>query len=328
MLARTCSGTFVIFLIAIAAALLACSSTLAQEYPSKPVRIIVANPGTGTDFTARLGAQALSERWGRPVVVENRGGLPLTGADLVAKAAPDGYTLHMGQVSSHATPMHLHKQLPYDAVRDFSPIALVAKTTGFLVAHPSLPVDNVSDFVDYVRKRPGAIRHAGQLSGGTPSQLAMWLFCSSLKLDILNVPYRGSGGAITAVLGAEAHVAFVNGAAVLPSIAAGKLKALAITSRARFAGTPSVPTINESVIPGFESSSWFGLLAPAKTPSNLIDRLNRDIVAIVRSPRIKAVFVNQAMESTPSTPAEFAAFIQDEITKWGRVINAVGIKPE
>lgn len=309
-----------------AALLLVSLGGYAQQYPAKPVRMLTGSTGSGTDLMARHLGPQLSERWGQPVVVENRP-QPVIHADIVAKAAPDGYTLLVGQFSSHASPPSLYKKLPYDPVKDFCGITLVSKAPLLLIAHPSVPASNVQEFIAYAKQRPGDILYAAQ-SGGSSGRLTMELFSRRAGLDMRYVAYRSPTFSLSAVLAREAELSFLTVMAALPQVKAGKLKGFAVTSEKRFAGSPDIPTMIESGLPGFESTVWYGVFAPARTPAILVNKLNRDMVEILRRPSFQAALLTQGAEVSPGTPDELMAFVKSEIRKWGQVIREIGIQPQ
>ena len=304
----------------------ACQSGLAQDYPAKPVRMLTGSVGSGSDLMARNLGPRLSERWRQPVVIENRP-QPVIHAEMVARAMPDGYTLLMGQFSSHASPPSLYKNLAYDPVKDFAAITLVSKAPLLLVAHPSVPASNVQEFVAYAKQRPGEILYAAQ-SGGSNGRLTMELFCRRSGLDMRYVAYRSPAISLSAVLGHEAELSFLTVMAALPQVKAGKLKGFAVTSKERFAGSPDIPTMIESGLPGFESTVWYGVFAPARTPAILVNKLNGDMVEILRRPSFQATLLAQGAEVSPTTSEELMAFVKSEISKWGQVIRDIGIQPQ
>jgi tripartite-type tricarboxylate transporter receptor subunit TctC len=297
----------------------------AQDYPAKPVRFLTGSVGSGSDIVARVLAQRLTERWGRQVVIDNRSGI--LGAEAVANAAPDGYTLLMGQLATHATAAGFYKKLAYDPVKDFAPLTLVATGPLCLVAHPSLPASNLREFIEYARRHPGTVNYAAT-GGASNSRLTMLLFSGVGGIDMLYVPYKSMGATITAILGREAQVSFPTVLASLPHINTGRLKPYAVTSGNRFPGAPAIPTMAEAGLPGVESTSWWGTFAPAKTSTLLVARINRDMIEILQSPETRKLMLVQGMEPAPGTPDEFAGFIKSEIAKWGKVIKDAGITPE
>jgi tripartite-type tricarboxylate transporter receptor subunit TctC len=293
------------------------------------VRFIVPfAPGGTTDILARLIAQRLAEPLRQPVVVENRPGANgAVGSEMVAKAAPDGHTIIMGYMGSLAINPNLYAKLPYDAVRDFAPITLAASTTQAIAAHPSLPAKSVQDLLALARAQPGHVTYASA-GIGSPSHLAGALFNMMANTRMVHVPYKGSGAALTDLLGGHVAVSFGGLAAVMPSWKGGKLRVLAIANKSRSAAVPQVPTIAESGLTGFDVPSWFGVLAPAGTPREIIDRLYGEINRILRAPEVKERLAADGAEVAATSPDEFAAYIKSEIEKWGKVIRHGNIRPE
>ena len=316
------SVKFTLAVLVATCAAVAVTPVHAQDYPAKPVRLVTGGLGTGADHVSRHLGQRLPERWGKQVVVDNRPAI--IAAEVVAKAPPDGYTLLMGQLSSHAIAPSLYKKLAYDPVADFAALTLATKAPLVLVAHSSVPAVNLREFIEYARQRPGAINYAAQ-SGASNGRLTMILFNRSAGVDTVYVPYKNPAASLTAVLAREALVSFLTVPACLPQIHAGKLKAYAITSGNRFPGAPDIPTFVEAGLPGVESTSWWGVFAPAKTPVSLVGKLNRDIVELLQSPETRTTLIAQGAEPAPGTPEEFTAFIKSEITKWREVIRAADI---
>jgi tripartite-type tricarboxylate transporter receptor subunit TctC len=297
----------------------------AASYPDRPVRIITGSPGSTSDIAARFIAQKLTERWGRQVVVDNRPGAGgIIGTEIVARSAPDGYNLIIGQIGTHASPQFLYKKLPYDPVKDFTPITLLTNSGIALTVNASLPVSTTREFVEYARARPGAVHYASA-GGGTSSQLSGELFNQMTGAKLIHVPYKGAGFALTAVVAGETHAAFLSTTTANVQVKAGKLKALAVLSTNRFPAAPDIPSITEAGFPGIASSVWFGLLAPAGTPKAIVDKINRDAVAILKTPEARGALLSQGAEPVPSTPEEFGAFLEAEIAKWSKVIKAAGI---
>ena len=287
---------------------------------------MTGSPGSTSDIVARFVAQKLTERWGRTVVVDNRPGAGgIIGTEIVAKSAPDGYTMIVGQIGTHASPQFLFKTLAYDPVKDFAPVSLLTNSGISLVIHPSVPASNLKEFVAYARSKPGALNY-GSAGGGTSSQLSGELFNQMTGAKLVHVPYKGAGFALTAVVQGETHAAFLSTTTAAAQVKAGKLKALAVMSPKRFPAAPDIPSITEAGFPGMESSVWFGLLAPAATPKPILDKINRDVVAVLNTPEARDQLLIQGAEPTPTTPQEFDAFLKNEIKKWGRVIKEAGIK--
>ena len=298
------------------------------QFPTKPVRIIAASTGTSGDLLARYLGQRLSERWGQPVVIENRSGAgAVIAAEIAVKAVPDGYTLHLGQHGSFAAAPGLYKKLSYDPLRDFAPITHYAHVPLIIVAHPSLPPASMKELVEYVKARPGAVNYSTGGAGGA-GHLNFEMLNHAAGLKFVHVPYKGIGAALTAVMSGEVQLSGVPVPIALPQVKAGKVKAYATTGKSRFAGAPDIPTVAEAGFPGFDASTWFAMFAPARTPPDIVRILNRDMVAIIGSPAVRALLISQGAEPVPGTPEELTAFLKSDIAKWGNVIRAAGIKPE
>ena len=299
----------------------------AESYPSKPIKIVVpfAVGGIADTFSRAIGAK-LGEAWGQPVVVENTAGAGGNiGADFVAKSAPDGYTLVMGNIGTHAVNQSLFNSMPYDTLRDFAPIAHVLDAEGLLVVNPSVNAKTVPELIALARSQPGKMTYA---SGGlgTTSHLAGELFKSMAKVDIVHVPYKGNSPAITDLLGGQTQMIFATMPTVLPQVKAGRLRALAVIGPARTSAL-DVPTVAES-LPGFEVSNWIGLFAPAGTPPQIVARLNAEVQKVMRSPEIEKRLETEGAKFVPTTPQSFAAFQKAEADKWARAIREAGIKVE
>jgi tripartite-type tricarboxylate transporter receptor subunit TctC len=326
MFLRNVLNAVVAFVIGSTSTVSVFGAPAAESYPNRPVRLVTGSPGSTSDIVARFIAQKLSERWGRTVVVDNRPGAGgIIGTEIVAKSVPDGYTLIVGQIGTHASPQFLFKNLAYDPIRDFIPISLLTNSGIALAINPSLPVGTMKEFVAYAKGRPGALNYASA-GGGTSSQLSGELFNQMTGAKLVHIPYKGAGFALTAVLTGETHAAFLSTTTVSAQVKAGKLKALAVMSPQRFPATPDIPSITEAGFPGMESSVWFGLLAPAGTPSAIIDKINRDVVASLTAPDARDALLAQGAEPTPTTRQAFDAFLKAEIRKWGKVIKDAGIK--
>ncbi|MDB5925612.1 MAG: hypothetical protein JWN13_4548 [Betaproteobacteria bacterium] len=323
---RSALNVLAAFTIGCTASTAALSADTVDTYPNRPVRLVTGSPGSTSDIVARFIAQKLSERWGRTVVVDNRPGAGgIIGTEIVAKSAPDGYTLSVGQIGTHASPQFLFKNLAYDPVRDFTPISLLTNSGIALTVNSSVPVSTMKEFVAYAKARPGTLNYASA-GGGTSSQLSGELFNQMTGAKLVHIPYKGAGFALTAVLTGETHAAFLSTTTASGQVKAGKLRALAVMSPKRFPAAPDIPSITEAGFPGMESSVWFGLLAPAGTPKPIIDRINRDVVASLNLPEARDALLAQGAEPVPTTPQEFDTFLKAEIRKWGKVIKDAGIK--
>ena len=297
----------------------------AQSYPAKPVRIIVPYAAGGnTDFTARALAEKLTDAYKRQFIVENRPGAATNiGSDAVAKAAPDGYTLLMGG-AANAINTSLFAKMPYDTLRDFEPIALCVQGANVLAVHPSLPARNVKELIALAKARPGKLNFAS--SGlGSSNQMAGELLKVMTGIDIVHVPYKGNAPAITDLLGGHVEMAFAGVPALVPHINSERVRAIAIGSLKRFPALPKVPTFDESGVKGYEATTWFGLLAPAKTPKEIITRLNAEVDKALKSPDIRERFLNDGLEPMGGSPEAFSKFMRSEIAKYAKVIKAAGI---
>jgi tripartite-type tricarboxylate transporter receptor subunit TctC len=306
-----------------------CSATIAQTYPAKPVRFIVAFPaGGGNDVLARLVAQKLSSAYGQQFIVDNRTGAGGTiGAELAARSTADGYTLFLAAVATHAINPNLQRNLPYDPVRDFDPVCLMASAALVLAVHPSLPVRSVPQLVALAKARPGAINYASS-GNGSSAQLAAELFKSMTRTNLQHVPYKGIAQGLNDLLGGHVQVIFNTAAALLPHVKSGRLRALAVTTAKRVPALPDLPTIAESGVPGYQTGSWWGIVVPAGTPRPIIDSLNREIINALRGPEISARLNAEAVLPIGSTPEEFAAHIRDELARLGKVIREAHIATE
>ena len=298
----------------------------AQNYPTKPVRMITGPSGTFGDIITRHLAQRLHEHWGQPVVVENRAG-GMIGAGIAARSAPDAYTLLVGDRTWHAVAQSLYKELPYDPARDFVAITLIASTPLVLVAHPSVPAANLREFIAYVKQLPQPLGYA-TAGIGTATHLPGEQLKQLTGAALMAVHYRGGGAAMVGMLSGETKAGFNVVTIALPHVKSGKVKAYVITTRQRFAGAPDIPTVVEAGLPDLNSDYWIGLFAPARTPAALIAKVNRDVVDTLQAPAMRRTLLEQGAEPASGTPEEFAAFIKSETLKWGRVIKTAGIKPE
>jgi tripartite-type tricarboxylate transporter receptor subunit TctC len=310
-------------------ALFACIATLAsaQGYPNRTIRLVVPFPAGGTtDILAREVAQKLTEVLGQAVVVDNRpGAAGNIGSDLVAKSAADGYTLLMGTVGTHAINPSLYSKMPYDHVKDFAPVVLVAGVPNVLVVNPTLPVNSVADLIKLAKDKPGQINFASSGSG-TSIHLSGELFKTMAGVDMTHVPYKGSSPALTDLIGGQVQIMFDNLPSALPQIKGGRLRAIAVTSLKRAPVLPDIPTINESGLPGFEASSWFGVLAPAGTPAAIVARINTEVNKWLQSADAREKLLGQGAEAAGGSPEQFANHIRAESAKWAKVVKASGAK--
>lgn len=299
----------------------------AQSYPVKAVKMIVPFPAGGTtDILGRIVAQKLSERLGQPFIIDNRGGAGGNiGADVVAKSAPDGYTLLVGTVGTNAINASIYAKMPYDTVKDFVPIGLIAAVPNVLVVHPSVPARTVKELIDLLKSKPGEINFASS-GNGTSIHLSGELFKTMAGVRMNHIPYKGSAPALTDLIGGQVQLMFDNLPSSMPHIKAGKLRALAVTSLKRSAARPDLPTIAEAALPGFDASSWFALFAPAGTPKEIVGKLNSELNTILQLADVREKFAAQGAEPTEFTPEQFAAFTQAELTKWARVVKESGAK--
>jgi tripartite-type tricarboxylate transporter receptor subunit TctC len=312
----------------VAASLLAAASAAAQNYPVRPVRVIVPfTAGGNTDLTARAIGARLSEVFGQQIVVENRpGGATNIGTELVAKAPPDGYTILMGG-ATNAINMSTQAKPPYDTLRDFAPIILCVKGANLLAIHPSLPAKNLKELIALAKARPGQLNFAS--SGlGSSNQMAGELFKMMANINLVHVPYKGNPPAITDTMAGHVEMVFSGVPALIPHIQSGRLRAIAIGSLKRFTAIPEVPTFDESGVKGYEATTWFGLMAPVKTPKEIVTRWNVEVGKILASPDLKGRFLNEGLDAMGGTQEEFARFIRVEIEKYAKVVVATGMKPQ
>ncbi len=313
---------------ALAACLLATPAALAQGYPTKPIRLIVPTaPGGGTDISARLIAPKLSEYLGQQVLVENRaGGNTAVGNEFVARSPADGYTLLMG-ISSIAINPHTQTKVPYDPVKDFAPISQAVVVPLILASHPSLPARTVKELIAFARPRPGQLNY-GTGSVGSNPHLAMELFLTMTKLKVTHVPYRGQGPAMIDLVAGHLHLMMANLLTALPHIRNNRVRSYGVSSATRSPVAPEVPTIAEAGVPGYEVVQWFGILAPAGTPREIITQLHSATVRALQDPLVKQRFLADGAETIGNTPEEFAAIIRTDLRKWGKLVKAAGIKPD
>ena len=299
------------------------------NYPVRPIRMIVPSaPGSGPDIMARSIGQKMTDAWGQQVVIDNRTGAGgVIGSEAAAKAAPDGYTLIMGNAGSHAVNVSLHAKLPYDPLRDFAPVTLVSSAPNLLIVNPALPVHSVKDLIALARAKPGALSFSSGGNGST-AHLSGELLGTLAGLRIVHVPYKGAPAGVLAVISGEVAFALPNIPPALPHAKTGKLRALAVTTAKRSPAVPDLPTIAESGLPGYEATAWFGVLAPTGTPRAIVDRLNALIVKALRTPEMKERLLADGAEAIGSTPEAFAAVMRRDIAKWAEVVKKSGARAE
>jgi tripartite-type tricarboxylate transporter receptor subunit TctC len=304
------------------------ASAAEPAYPVRPMRAIVPqSAGGANDMTARLIAPLLGERLGQSVVVDNRPGAgAMLGSDLVAKAAPDGHTLLISPAAITITPS-LYRNIPYDTVRDFAPVTTLTSYPNIVVVHPAVTATTIRELIALAKAKPGALNYA---SGGTGTRthLDAELFIGMTVTSMVHVPYKGGGPAITALLAGQVQLYFAPIATVMSFVKSGKLRALAVTSAKRTALVPELPSVAEAGVPGFEHVTWNGMLVPARTPEAVVQRLYREVGAVLKLPLVLERFAAEGMEAGGIAPQEFGALIKNEIAKWGRVVKAAGIKPD
>ena len=322
--------TFRILRTLAALALWACAALAhAQSYPAKPVRIIVPYPAGGTtDIIARIAAAQLAERLRQPFVVENRAGASgAIGAVAVAQSAPDGYTLVMGTASSHGINSALQKNLPYDAVKDFAPVTVVASTPNIVVVHPSVPAKTLGELLALAKAQPGKINFGSTSPGGSPHMSAELLKMMA-GVDMTHVPYKGAAPMLTDLIGGQIQAGFDNLPSTIGFVRGGKVRALAVTTPQRWPGAPDIPTVAESGVPGYEVSGWFGLLAPAGTPKAVLDTLQSAVAQAVQQPEVARQLRDLGAEPVANKPEAFARDIAADVEKWRKVVQATGVRLE
>ena len=316
-------------IFALAAAFAMAANATAQTYPARPVNLVVGfAPGGGTDTVARVMQRKLGEYLGQTIVVENRAGAGGTiAAAVVAKADPDGYTFLLATIAALAVAPHLNSKLPYNPLTDFAPLSMATVSGNVLVVHPSVPAKTLAEFVKLANSRPGGIAY-GTSGVGSAGHLAGELFRLTAKVNLTHVPYKGGGPAMSDLLGGQIPSVFASATTATPQVKSGKLRALGSTGTKRSAALPDVPTIAEQGYPGYQATNWYAYVAPAKTPKDIVARLNREIVKTLNDPDTHAAILKQGEEPTPSTPEELAQHMASEYATWGRVIKEAGIPRE
>lgn len=317
---------------ALIAASVTCTPAWAQSaasYPAKPVRFIAPfPPGGSTDLLARLVALKLSEAWGQQVIVENRGGAAGTiGVELAARAAPDGYTIVMGHVGTFGVNPTLYPKLSYDAIKDFAPITLLATVPNGMAVHPSLPVKTARDFVALAKAKPGELLYASGGSGSA-SHLAGEYFKLLTKINMVHVPYKGTGPAMVSMISGETTMTITGMTALMPHVKSGRLKLLGVATMKRLPIMPNIPTINESGVPGYDANQWYGVLTQAAVPRDIVMKLHAEIIKVLARADVKERLAADGAEAVGNTPEQFAAHIKSEIARWAPVVRASGAKPD
>jgi tripartite-type tricarboxylate transporter receptor subunit TctC len=300
----------------------------AQEFPSKPLRLVVPYPPAGiADTFSRALAQQMSERLGQPVIAENKaGGSMIIGAEAVAKAPPDGYTLFLGSISSLTLNVGMFKKLPYDPIKDFAPVSLAFYTPLFLMVNPQVPATSARELIAYAKDHPGTVNF-GSVGYGSSIHLAAELLKLMTRIDIVHVPYKGSSQVLPDLMSGRVQMLF-DGGANLSHARSGKVRLLAVTSAKRLESLPDVPTLSEAGVPGYEMAIWFGVLAPAGTPRPVVDRLSREIAEIVKQPTLRRRFADSGVEVVSNTPEAFAELISSDIRKWVTLLAEAGFQPQ
>jgi tripartite-type tricarboxylate transporter receptor subunit TctC len=316
-------------LFAIALLAITATAAAAQEYPSRPIRVIVPSTAGGSvDTLARLVGGRLAERWGQQVVVDNRSGAGgVIAGEMTAKAPPDGYTLIMATIAAMATNVSLARKLPYDPVRDFAPVTLVASQQLVLLVHPAVAAKSVQELIQLAKAKPGQLTFASA-GNGSGGHLSGELLKILAGIEMTHVPYKGIAPALVDVISGQVSMTFASMISGMPHVKSGKTRALAVTGAHRSPAAPELPTMIEAGVRGYESSTWYGLLAPKATPRAVIVKLNREVVSIINLPEVKSHLLAEGAEPVGNTPEEFGDFIKSEIAKWGKVIRAAGLRIE
>jgi tripartite-type tricarboxylate transporter receptor subunit TctC len=314
------------FLLLLAVAV---APAVAQDYPNKPILLVVPfAPGGSSDFLSRLIGAKLTEAWKQQVIVESRpGGAGNIAMEAVQRAKPDGYTLILGHVGTLAVNPAMFAKLPYEPVKGFAPVSMIATVPTLLVVNPNLPVKNFKEFVELAKAKPGTIYY-GSAGNGSSGHLAMEYLKQAAKIDLVHVPYKGTGPMVTDLLGGSTQATFTGATPLLPHIKQGKLRPLAVGSAKRITALPDLPTVAESGLKGFETSQWYGIMAPAGTPDAIVRKLSSEINRILKSPDVVERLAADGSVPHGTTPEEFAAFIQEEQKRWGQVVKTANIKPE
>ena len=310
-----------------ASAVLAAAAAIAQSYPSKPIHYVVPfAPGGPTDIMSRAIAEKVGAAWGQQVVVDNRSGAGGSiGAETVARSAPDGYTVMIGHVGTHAINVSLYQKVNYDPVNDFQPITLIATYPLALVVHPGVPAKSAQELIALAKAKPGTVNFASAGNGG-PTHLAGALLKSSARIDIVHVPYKGNTAALTELVGGQVQMMFSNLLTAMPHVRSGRLRALAVSTARRSPQAPDLPTIAEAGVPGYDMTPWYGILAPARTPAAIVTKWNREVARIIALPEMNERFVSQGVDLASSTADAFAALIKTEVPRWRTIVRDAGAR--
>ena len=316
-------------LINLAFASYAAAQGTPAAFPAKPIRLIVPfSPGGPADMLARPLAQGLTEAWGQQIIIDNRAGAGgIIAAELLAKSPPDGYTLMIATPGVVAVNPGLHEKLPYDTVRDFAGVTNAVTSSNIMVVHPSLPVASVTDLIRLARSMPGQMTYASA-GNGSASHLGTEMFKSIAKVNIIHIPYKGAAPGVIDLVGGHVQLMIIGIPVAIPQVRSGKLKALGVTSLTRSPAAPDVPTLNESGLPGYEVLNWYGIIAPAKTPRDIVTKLNGEIRKIIHAPGMKPRLELQGFEPAGTTPEAFDAYMRSELAKWSKVVKQAGIKAD
>ena len=312
-----------------AAGVLFALAACAQDYPAKPLRILVPNaPGGSTDMLARIVGERLNDKWGQQVIIDNRPGAGGNiAAELTARAAPDGYTLLLGSMSTQAVNPGLYAKLPFDAAKDFAPVSLVANSANLLLVHPSIPANSVQELIALARARPGQLNYSSSGSGSF-NHMSAELFKIMARVEMTHIPYNGGSPALIALVRGEAQLVFITTAPALPFVRSGRLKTLAVCAAKRHPLFPALPTASESGLPGFEVGTWYGILAPAATRPDVVAKLNAAIADMVKAPATYQRLLDSGVEPASNTPEQFAQLIQRDTEKWAALIKTTGAKAD
>jgi tripartite-type tricarboxylate transporter receptor subunit TctC len=325
----SCNARLIIAAVLVCSTFVTSAASAQTTYPTRPIRLIIPYPPGGpTDLIGRAVNDRLGKRLGQQVVVDNRGGAAtVIGAEIAARSPPDGYTLLLATITTLAVNPALKSKLPYHAERDFAPVSMLASQPYLLVSHPAVPASSVAQLVAYAKANPGKLSFASA-GIGAGAHLAAELLKHMARIDVVHVPYKGSGPAMTDVMSGQCAYMFAGVSAAYPHTQAGKLRALAVSTAKRSAAVPEIPTVAESGLPGFQTNTWNSLVVPRGTPAPIVQRLNTEVVAVLNEPDVKERLKQQAIDPDPGTPAQLAAHIKSEVARFDKLIKTIGLKPE